>query len=179
MTEFKPGSFGALVTKLRKSYNYGDISVNGVNLTSLDGCPEKVSGMFACSDNPALTSLVGGPKETVGGYSAEDCGLTSLDGLPLKIGGFLAIDSNPLTSIKGIDQLTEMDGPIYLNGCSIKSHILGVFLIRGCRGICTNSTGNLGKATEIVNRHIKKGRAGLLPCTQELIEAGLADFAQI
>jgi hypothetical protein len=35
------------------------------------------------------------------------------------------------------------------------------------------------QAIDIVNFHIEKGRAGLLPCQKELIEAGLADFAQI
>jgi hypothetical protein len=61
----------------------------------------------------------------------------------------------------------------------ITSHILGVFFIKGCKGINSNNKGYFGRAAEIVNTHISKGRAGLLPCTQELIEAGLVAFAQI
>jgi hypothetical protein len=72
-----------------------------------------------------------------------------------------------------------MKGFIGTFNCPITSHILGVFFIKGCEGIKTNSAGAYGKAVEIVNRYILKGRAGLLPCTQELIEAGLSDFAQI
>jgi hypothetical protein len=56
---------------------------------------------------------------------------------------------------------------------------LGVFFIKGCAGILTTNTGRLIKAVIIVNSYIGKGRAGLLPCQKELIEAGLADFAQI
>jgi hypothetical protein len=39
--------------------------------------------------------------------------------------------------------------------------------------------GDFGNTVGIVNRHISKGRAGLLPYQKELIEAGLADFEQI
>jgi hypothetical protein len=54
-----------------------------------------------------------------------------------------------------------------------------VFFIKGCIGILTNEPSTFVEAAEIVNKHIDKGRAGLFACTQELIEAGLADFAQI
>jgi hypothetical protein len=71
-----------------------------------------------------------------------------------------------------------MDGGVYLRQCFITSHILGVFFIKGCTGFKTWNM-NMDIAAEIINRHISKGRAGLLPCQKELIEAGLADFAQI
>jgi hypothetical protein len=72
-----------------------------------------------------------------------------------------------------------MNGVLSIYGTDITSHILGVFFIKGCKRIMASDKCDFGKAAEIVNRHISKGRVGLLPCQQELIEAGLADFAQI
>jgi hypothetical protein len=174
-----PGSFGALPLIYRKPNSDGSIVINNKNLTSLEGCPEKVDYIFTVSGIPTLTSLVNGPKEVGGIYSVIECGLTSLDGIPSKIGDSLYIGYNHLTSLQGINQLKEMNGEIYLDGCPITSHLLGVFFIKGCYGVSTYDDGNFGKAADIVNRHIDKGRAGLLPCQKELIEAGLADFAQI
>jgi hypothetical protein len=57
---------------------------------------------------------------------------------------------------------------------------LGVFFIKGCYGITSHDAdAKISKVCDIVHKHISKGRAGLLPCTQELIEAGFAAFAQI
>jgi hypothetical protein len=162
-------------TKVGGTYN----ATNG-NLASLEGSPKYVPANFNVSDNRALQSLVGGPLEIGGSLTANRCGLTSLDGFPNKIGTSVTIVNNPLTSLKGINQLKEMNGRISITGCPITSHILGVFLIKGFIGFKTYlSDGILCTACDIVNQHISKGRSGLLACTQELIEAGLADFAQI
>jgi hypothetical protein len=176
----KPGSFGALPLELREPDIAGNIYTTCRNLISLEGCPKAVLGRFTVSDNPSLFSLFGGPEEVLGAsYMASHCGLTSLDGIPIKIGGSLYLNDNPLTSLQGINKLKEMNGSICINGCLITNHILGVFFIKGCQGISVKYQGDFGKAADIVNRHIDKGRAGLLPCQKELIEAGLADFAQI
>jgi hypothetical protein len=174
----KPGSFGALDIKWRTPTSDGSISVNQHNLTSLEGMPRKIEGALYLSGNP-LKSLVGGPEEVGEDMAVDGCGLTSLEGLPVKIGSYLMLDNNPLTSLQGINKLREMSGSIYLDDCLITSHILGVFFIKGVKQIATVNRGDFGRAVKIVNRHIKQGRSGLLPCTQELIEAGLADFAQI
>jgi hypothetical protein len=86
---------------------------------------------------------------------------------------------NPLTSLQGSSELKEMGGWIYVEGCPIKSHILGVFFIKGCIGVMTYTFSDFDNAAGIVNKYISKGRAGLFECQKELIEAGLADFAQI
>jgi hypothetical protein len=182
MHTFKPGSFGALPEKARQPNTIGDIWVSHKNLTSLEGCPELVTGKFILDSNSKLTSLIGGPKEVGGYYSADTCDLRSLEGLPIKINSELDIRYNEsLTSLQGINQLKEMKGHVWISGCPIASHILGVFLIKGCSGISNDefAFGKLGAALEIVNSHISKGRAGLIACIQELIEAGLDDFAQI
>jgi hypothetical protein len=175
----KPGSFGALPIRDKIPNTNGDIRAVNKDLTDLVGSPDSVFGSVNISYNPRLTSLVGGPKEVGKFYSAESCGLTSLSGIPVKIGTNLCIDDNHLTSLAGINKLKEMNGEIYLYNCPVTSHVLGVFFIKGCYGITAYTDSSFGRASEIVNRHILKGRSGLLLCTNELIEAGLADFAQI
>jgi hypothetical protein len=175
----RPDSFGALTPTEREPDSDGNVYVIDTSIAYLDGCPEVIVGSFVIDDNHFLTSLVTGPTEVGGHYSAENCILTSLDGSPVKIGGYLSLSSNPLTSLKSINQLKEMKGTIFIDGCPIKSHILGVFFIKGCKGIASYDGDDFGRAAEIVNQNISKGRAGLLPCTKELIEAGLAAFAQI
>jgi hypothetical protein len=173
----------------KTSDSFGDLDIDSItspdgnirvrtDITSLAGCPEIVYGDFNIGNN-ALISLIGGPKEVEGIYSANNCELTSLDGLPGKIGGYLDLSDNGLSSLKGINNVRGMKGWLFVDGCQITSHILGVFFIKGCMGISADENSDLWKAAEIVNQHIDKGRAGLLPCQRALIEAGLADFAQI
>jgi hypothetical protein len=157
----------------------GQYQVSDNDLTSLIGCASEIPGEFNVSSNK-LSSLEHGPKIVCGSYYATDNDLVSVVGIPTMIDGSLHIEHNPLlTSLKGIRAVNEMFGKIYLGNNPITSHILGVFFIKGCRGIKIWKNGDLGRAVDIVNRHIQKGRTGLLPCQQELIEAGLADFAQI
>jgi hypothetical protein len=155
------------------------IYLNGNLLTSLVGAPKEINGDFEASHNSSLTSLVGGPSKVNGYYLVSACNLASLTGLPVKIGSFLCLRGNPMTSLQGINQVKEMHGAIFIEDCPITSHILGVFLIKGCQGIRVNSYGIIAEIAEIVNTHIYNGRSGLLSCTKELIEAGFADFAQV
>jgi hypothetical protein len=102
-----------------------------------------------------------------------------LEGIPESIGLDLDLSFNGLTSLAGILKLKKMNGCIDIRGCPVTSHILGVFFIKGCTGINSHLVSGNSIAVAIVNRHISKGRVGLLHCQKELIEAGLADFAQI
>jgi hypothetical protein len=186
----------------KKEFGGNIYVISKQNITSLAGCPDVINGALDARNNmlptlahgPSdvaswanfdrnyqLTSLVGGPKTVGGYYSVESCNLTNLDGLPVKIGTNLFLCGNPLTSLRGINQLKEMNGFIYLSECSIKSHILGVFFINGCNGLMVddNTSAFFERAAHCVNRHIDKGRAGIIPCQQELITLGLYDFANI
>jgi hypothetical protein len=163
-----------------KINNNGSLLLSNLNITSLNGCPSTVPNNFSVDRNNNLTSLVGGPTVVGGYYSAEWCSLDSLTGIPNKIGGVLYLSNNLLTSLRDIRNLKEMNGEICVGSCPITSHILGVFFIKGCTSIYAYDVNNeFGAAAEIVNCHIKQGKSGLLPCTKELIEAGLDSFAQI
>jgi hypothetical protein len=60
-------------------------------------------------------------------------------------------------------------------GNPIKSHVLGLMLIDGLKTIRLDNK----QVEEILNRHLGKGRAGMLMAQEELIEAGLEEFAQL
>jgi hypothetical protein len=97
----------------------GTFKVDGLALTTLEGCPRIVDS-FSC-DNNNLTDLIGGPeiikgKVTVGDYHANSNHLTSMKGIPMKVPGWLYLKNN---------KLEKMDVEIeYVNSFSISDNPL-------------------------------------------------------
>lgn len=86
------------------------------------------------------------------------------------------MDDNLLTSLKGIHtQITQMCGRFSAIGNPIESHVLGLLLIKGITTVLLDNW----RVAEILNRHLGKGRAGMLMAQEELIEAGFEKFAQL
>ncbi len=73
---------------------------NHNQLTSLEGCPEKVGGDFLCYRNN-LTNLEGCPEKVDGDFYCSYNQLTSLKGCPEKVGGDFYCSFNQLTSLEG------------------------------------------------------------------------------
>ena len=110
-----------------------DISYN--NLTSLEGCPDIISGSFNCSRNK-LKSLSDGPKLVDGDYNCRTNQLTSLRFTPEHITGAFRCDHNQLTNlhngpqrVDGHYQCSFNDHLTDLVGCA--SHIGGILVITG------------------------------------------------
>ena len=157
----------------KKVLGFVNFSFN--KLTSLEGAPSHVCGDFDCSDNK-LTSLAGAPSHVGGGFYCHGNELTSLAGAPSHVGGRFACSVNKLTSLKDVHKhITEINGKFYAVGNPIKSHVLGLLLIRGVTEVRLDNK----QVEEILNRHLGKGRAGMLMAQEELIEAGLEEFAQL
>lgn len=69
-------------------------------LEALDGCPERVGGLFDVSENQIIT-LDYGPKQ-VGALKARNCKLENLNGIPVVTTGNIMLDKNKnLKSLKG------------------------------------------------------------------------------
>ena len=167
-------STGKSVADLGIDYKGGifDCSVN--NLTSLEGAPSRVDGHFYCSDNN-LTSLEGAPSH-VGSFYCSYNKLTSLEGAPSHVGGSFHCTHNKLTSLKDVHKhIAEIKGALYASDNPIKSHVLGLLLIKGVTEVRLKNK----QVEEILNRHFGKGRAGMLMAQEELIDAGLEEFAQL
>ena len=75
-----------------------DFRVSFNPMTSLEGCPEIVSGYFSCSETK-VTSLEGGPKETHG-YNCKASEITNLKGAPKIVRGDFFCSINELTSLE-------------------------------------------------------------------------------
>jgi len=89
---------GKLLIKFKKIK--GGLRLNGLALTTLEGCPETVLLAFNASNND-LTDLKGGPKIVGGDYIMSNNYLTSLEGMPNKLYKTLDLSRNRLTNIIG------------------------------------------------------------------------------
>lgn len=144
---------------------------------------------FAIGDNDLVT-LEGCPRFVKGDFYAGNNQLTSLEYAPENIDGRAHFTNNPINSLHNIHKhMKTINGSIKFadlqsGTCPIKSHVLGLLLIRGLRRAVL-STGfeneKLKVVEDIINKYLPndKGRASLIDCQNELIEAGFEEFAQL
>lgn len=94
------GSFG--ISQLKK-------------LTTLEGCPKKVTIDFDCHGCTNLTSLQGGPTYVGGNYDCSACKkLTSLKGMPKRLYGNTELNDIPgLTTLQGAPEKVDGDWNLY------------------------------------------------------------------
>jgi len=133
-------------------------------------------GDFYCNDNQ-LTSLVGAPTSVGGSFFCNDNKLTSLVGAPTSVNGDFYCANNKLTSLHNIHkQVKSIGGAIILIDNPIKSHVLGVLLIKGVTEVGLDNR----KVAAILNKHLpSQGMRSVLEAQEELIDAGFEDFAQL
>ncbi len=77
-------------------------------LTSLEGCPEVVGHSFDCSHNN-LTSLECCPQSVRGFFNCSHNNLTSLDSCPQSVGDSFVCNHNQLTSLEGYPEYVGRD----------------------------------------------------------------------
>lgn len=153
---------------------------NNPELTSLEGAPKEVTGDFSVDTNPKLTSLKGAPAKVDGIFNLDNnLNLVSLEGAPKIIGGGFYCARNPkIISLKGIHkQVTSMDGKFRSYKTPIKSHVLGLLLIKGCTGVSLDNR----EVEAILNKYLPntRGNKGLIDCQSELLDADLEDYAEL
>ena len=153
---------------------------NMMFLSSLKGCPTKISGDFKCRYT-GIKSLRYGPTRVEGSYYCQKTGISSLRFSPEYVGkNFFAMDNNKIKSLEGIgvEYLQEIDGILMLPE-KIESHLLGILKIRSLHGvnISNNANNRLRKAVEIIKKHLDN--KNINKCKSELKEAGLEEYAQL
>ena len=159
----------------QKIADYFDCSCN--KLKTLKGGPVEVGGYYNCAENK-LTSLEGAPKVCHGPFYCFRNELTTLEGIPSDINGSLDCAHNKLSNLKDIHKMVNrIYGTIYLSGNPIKSHVLGLLLIKDL--IFIDATDKNVNWAIIIRKHLSKGREGVLAAQSELIEAGLEEYAQL
>jgi hypothetical protein len=132
-----------------------------------------VTGGFYCGGNQ-LTSLTGAPTSVTGGFYCFGNQLTSLTGAPTSVTGDFHCSNNQLTSLKDIHKyIKSIGGNFYLVRNPIKSHVLGLLKIKGLKSVELDNK----EVEKILNKYLPEG--DILDCQQELIEAGLDEYAQL
>ena len=88
------------------------------DITSLEGCPEIVRGVFYCN-NTKITSLKGAPKIVGGSFYCSYTSITSLEGAPEEVGGSFSCAHTKITSLEGAPE--EVRGSFYCSDTNITS----------------------------------------------------------
>ena len=115
-------------------------------------------------------------------YSSGEEPVHDFTGFPKTIKADLVFEDNcTFTSLKGIDKhFTEVHGKIYFDANKIKSNVLGVLKIKGVTEVSTGADYRKQhgwKLEEILNKHLRDG--DIMDCQDELIDAGLEEYAQL
>jgi len=150
----------------------GDFLVHNNRLESLVGSPKTVKGKFVCGANPSLTTLEGITPTIAGSLFFTMCNFTTLHDIHKhvkSINGSISVYKNP-----------------------IKECVLGLLLIDGLTRVMveTDATGmiksdrilsrELAEALSIANKYLPNhSRSDLIKCQNEMLDAGLDDFARI
>ena len=153
------------------------------------GVASLLDGPFVdLSTNFWLTSLEGGPVECYR-FSIENevgVGLTSLEHAPMIVKGNFKATANSITNLAGIgkDYLKEVYGIIVLDSNPLESNFLGLMRVKGlvmvklCSPPGEKLTTDKGYAETIINHYLLKG-PDIMECQEELIQAGLKQFARL
>jgi len=146
-------------------------------LTSLEGIPDGIETL-TIRDCPKLVSLKHLPK-TISKLSITYCPIWSLEDLPLSLLS-LSLHGVDLGSLAGL-------GTKYLKRCNklsiyeftVKSHALALLLIsnKDTQFHWVRASTNL--VADIISKHIRKGKDGLIECQHELIDEGFNEQAKI
>lgn len=152
----------------------GNFSCSGcINLISLKGAPQKVGGYFSCASCIKLNSLKETPTEVGGMFTCSGCTkLTSLEGAPTKVdGSFNCHICFRLASLKNLP--AQINGKLTLTSCPKILDLLMIFKTKGITEIIHDDK----KLEKIINKYLPT--RDMLNCQDELIEAGLEEYAEI
>jgi hypothetical protein len=180
------GSFDCSVCTSLTSLNGAPNSVGGsfdcsvcTSLTSLNGAPTSVGGDFDCSLCTNLTSLEGAPTEVGGSFDCSVCtSLTSLNGAPTSVGG--DFDCSGCTSLTSLIYLPkQINGQLrIMNVPKVKNYLM-IIKTYGITVILTTGHKNLNKIlTKYLQPLNSKKVPDIIGCQDELIEAGLEEYAR-
>jgi hypothetical protein len=143
---------------------------------------------FNC-DKLELTSLKGSPATTVSYFSCSENKLTSLEYATPVVNGDFYCDKNLLTSLKDIHKICkQIDGNFVAASNPIKSHVLGLLLIKNLNGVTFSTLSALSDTDEILedvedilNKYLpnKNGNKNVLACQNELLDRGFDEYAQL
>ena len=184
----------------------GNFSISRLRLKTLEGCPTDVTGLFNASYN-IFPDLKGGPRRVGGDYYASyNPDLTSLEGmaeivasginvsstrisendfkyLPKKL-KFLRVSScENIKTLSGLNKyVEEIEQAIGVSGIDLSGGLLGLLKIKNLTAIQYGfgSDNPLDRALKIVDSYLPvKSSDAIMDCQDELIDAGLEEYARV
>lgn len=165
--------------KTDKYFNYevniiDSVYLNSENLIKFPVQFGKIGSDFHCHGNK-LTSLEGASRKVNGHFYCFDNHLTSLESAPQEINGYLNCSHNKITSLEGVHKIIHKVGRVFnVSYNPIKSGGIGLLLIEGLELIISDLP-----VFHLIGKYLGQGKAGLLRCQEELIEAGFEEYAKL
>lgn len=137
-----------------------------------------VKGYFHCRYTN-ITSLEGAPKKVGDDFDCVNTNITSLKGAPEYVGGNFNCAYNNISSLHNIHNIIKYIGGRLILPETARSNVLGVVLIKGLQLIgFYNPSKKQHQVESIINKHLK-GDRDIHACQEELLEAGLTEFAKL
>lgn len=166
----------------------GNLSFSNGSPSSMENFPHTINGALLI-EGQDLTSLKGCPKIINGSLYLRYNKIAKIDDFPTSVDGSIDLSNNQITSLVGIHRYFKnyLGWKIYLGHNPIEEGIIGLLLIQGLnkQKIIWSEGGGyyyshkLKDAVEILNKYWGKGRAGVMECQEEMIDAGLDKFAEL
>lgn len=179
--------------KFTKAYKkiYGDFRARGSKetyfLRTLEGGPSWVNENFRVDSN-LLSNLKYGPTYVGGTYECGRNMLTSIEDAAQEIGGNFYCNTNSIESLEGIGRkyLKKMNGNFVIYNNHVKRNVLGVILIHGIQEFRIYSFAldkgvfkEAKQLQEIITAHLERNDRDMLDLQEDLITAGLKDYAKL
>lgn len=160
----------------------GDLNLRHMGLTTLEGCPSRVSGWLYLEGNP-ITSLAHAPREVGKLVLFDNKELQSLEGCPQRITrGFQMWHSPQLKSLQGLPTepgiIEELD-ITYDEHLHLLSALVANKIVLRTPGGGYNYLSVQQPVTDIMNnpQWVGKGKVGALNCALALKKAGFGGNA--
>lgn len=158
-------------------------------LDSNGNMPEFETGSLIIS-GWKVTTLRGVPKKIDKNFDAASNELTDLEGFPSYVGEKLFFNRNKIPSLKNIHNIVKHAKMIICDSNPLESNVLGLLKIEGLNEVKLYDKGGhvfgisypkinekLKIVETIINKYLPKG--DIMDCQDELIDAGLEEFAKL
>ena len=184
----------------------GDFCIARLRLKTLDGCPTDITGTFNASYN-IFPDLKGGPRRVGGDYYASyNPELKSLEGMAETVVGGMNLSSTRISeedfkylpkkmkelrlsncenvkTLSGLHKhVEEIERALGISGIDLSGGLLGLLKIKSLIGLQYGfgSDKPLDKALKIVDNYLPaKDTNAIMDCQDELIDAGLEEYARV
>lgn len=156
----------------------GNFDCSSTRIKSLVGSPKHVTGNFNCGIT-GIKSLKGSPNRVDGTFNCNHTIVTSLEGGPEYVGGDFSSHNTKIVTLHNIHKHIKHIGGTFFLPNSLEGYVLGVMFIKDLKRIVF-ITGTLDQKQleAIINKHLSSDR-NVHDAQQELIEAGLSEYAKL